>query len=603
MKFNHFGALPWVALIASSLPWATLVNGQADYVELGVPFLRTTDPVTPLPQGFPWGPKTSNNTNPYPPFTGVIRRYFFTITKEKRAPDGYLKEMLLVNGQFPAPLIEANWGDTIQVTVHNKLTSPPEGTALHWHGFLQKKSQWMDGVPGVSQCPIAPGATFTYTFTADLYGTTWYHSHYSAQYAGGLVGPIVVHGPKTVDYQIDKGPLLLTDHYHKPYLNIVKDVVSTNISTVAPLSDNNLINGRNDFDCSKVAAGDTTPCRNNAGIPNFQFTPRKTHLLRLINAGSEGVQKFSIDGHNMTVVANDFVPVIPYDTQVVTLGIGQRTDVIVTGLPNPGQNSYMIRSSIPAAPCSGSAKPDAFAILYYSPAALRKGRPTTSPWPAFTDSLANRCFNDELTVTKPWFPIKPDPSPPTTETIAITFGKNATGFWSWFMNGSSFRVNYNSPVLLLANSGNTTFPEHPEWNIHNFGSNSSFRIILQNNGPPIPHPIHLHGHNYFILAEGKGTWDGQTIVRPENPQRRDVHLLQANGYMVLQITADNPGTWPLHCHIAWHVSGGLYVTVLERPADIDNLQIPSIMAQSCRDWGAFTNTAIVDQIDSGLKMM
>jgi hypothetical protein len=89
-------------------------------------------------------------------------------------------------------------------------------------------------------------------------------------------------------------------------------------------------------------------------------------------------------------------------------------------------------------------------------------------------------------------------------------------------------------------------------------------------------------------------------VNPDNPQRRDVQLLQGFGYIAIQIEADNPGSWPLHCHIAWHVSAGLYVTVLERPDDIANLNIPSIMAQTCRDWAAFTNTTIVDQIDSGL---
>jgi FtsP/CotA-like multicopper oxidase with cupredoxin domain len=39
------------------------------------------------------------------------------------------------------------------------------------------------------------------------------------------------------------------------------------------------------------------------------------HRLRLINAGAEGIQHFSLDGHNMTVIANDFVPIIPYQTQ------------------------------------------------------------------------------------------------------------------------------------------------------------------------------------------------------------------------------------------------------------------------------------------------
>jgi len=68
------------------------------------------------------------------------------------------------------PLIEANWGDQIQVKLTNK---SPEGTAIHWHGILQKDNQAFDGVPGVSQCPIAPGKSFTYSWTAELYGTSW----------------------------------------------------------------------------------------------------------------------------------------------------------------------------------------------------------------------------------------------------------------------------------------------------------------------------------------------------------------------------------------------------------------------------------------------
>jgi len=64
-----------------------------------------------------------------------------------------------------------------------------------------------------------------------------------------------------------------------------------------------------------------TIIRPNAGLSKFRFQKGKTHRLRLINAGAEGIQRFSIDGHNMTVIANDFVPVQPYTTQVVTLGV------------------------------------------------------------------------------------------------------------------------------------------------------------------------------------------------------------------------------------------------------------------------------------------
>lgn len=73
-------------------------------------------------------------------------------------------DCLLANGEFPGPTIEANWGDIIEVKVTNNIEG--EGTSLHWHGILQKSSMWMDGVPGYDQCPIAPGASFTYRFQA-----------------------------------------------------------------------------------------------------------------------------------------------------------------------------------------------------------------------------------------------------------------------------------------------------------------------------------------------------------------------------------------------------------------------------------------------------
>jgi len=66
----------------------------------------------------------------------------------------------------------------------------------------------------------------------------------------------------------------------------------------------------------------------------------------------------------------------------------------------------------------------------------------------------------------------------------------------------------------------------------------------------------------YILDEGTGTWDGSTVVNARNPQRRDVQLMQPSGYIVMQFDADNPGVWPFHCHIAWHVSGGLYINLL-----------------------------------------
>ena len=65
------------------------------------------------------------------------------------------------------------------------------GTSVHWHGIRQWQTMHMDGVNGVTQCPIAPSDTFNYTFRAMQYGSAWYHSHYSVQYADGTLGPLV----------------------------------------------------------------------------------------------------------------------------------------------------------------------------------------------------------------------------------------------------------------------------------------------------------------------------------------------------------------------------------------------------------------------------
>lgn len=123
-----------------------------------------------------------------------------------------------------------------------------------------------------------------------------------------------------------------------------------------------------------------------------------------------------------------------------------------------------------------------------------------------------------------------------------------------------------------------------------------------------------------MLAEGFGDWDG-TVVNPSNTQRRDVQIVRpaqdANtpAFIVLQWTQDNPAIWPFHCQyvlclsappelilssIAWHSSGGLYINILERPADIQTLQFPSSVADTCSAWSAWTGNHVPDQVDSGI---
>jgi len=481
----------------------------------------------------------------------------------------------------------------ISVTVNNELKD--EGTSIHWHGFLQSATPWYDGVPGVQQCPIAPGKSFTYTFRAELYGTSWWHAHYSSQYASGLEGPIVIYGPtdylnSTTNYNKDLGPVMLSDTYYRPYEDIVADVMSKNEATVinAGTSDNNLINGKMDANCT-LAASYGLKCTPNAGLSRFQFTKGQKYRLRLINSGAEGMQRFSIDGHSLTVIANDFVPIQPYTVDMVALGIGQRLDVVVTA-NGSATSSYWMRSSI-FTDCSGARQPDALAIVQYSQASASVA-PTSTPWP---DTLPNcQLAETPLSQVHPVYPIAP-PTPDLTLTYDVSFHTNASGNWLWWMNSTSARADYNSPDLLLAKLGNTSYPYN-----YNVNDNvKSVRVILNAQQSPALHPFHFHGHNMYELASGVGTWDG-TITNPTNPARRDVHNVPAGGYYVMQYDANNPGVWPYHCHIAWHLSGGLDVQLTEHPQAITKLNIPSTLAQTCRDWAAFTNVDVVDEIDSGL---
>jgi hypothetical protein len=76
---------------------------------------------------------------------------------------------------------------TLRVALKNELS---EATTIHWHGLPVPNR--MDGVPGATQDPIAPGETFLYEFPAWPSGTYVYHSHVGYQLDQGLYGSLIV---------------------------------------------------------------------------------------------------------------------------------------------------------------------------------------------------------------------------------------------------------------------------------------------------------------------------------------------------------------------------------------------------------------------------
>jgi FtsP/CotA-like multicopper oxidase with cupredoxin domain len=108
---------------------------------------------------------------------------------------------------------------------------------------------------------------------------------------------------------------------------------------------------------------------------------------------------------------------------------------------------------------------------------------------------------------------------------------------------------WTNPTLLQVLNGNTTYdtsnavielPTADEW----------VYMVIETS-LAIPHPIHLHGHDFFVLAQGSGSYSSDTTLNLENPPRRDTAMLPASGYLVMAFETDNPGAWLMHCHIGW----------------------------------------------------
>ena len=69
---------------------------------------------------------------------------------------------IAVNGQIPGPTLRAHEEQTVEVHVHNNLTT--EGISIHWHRMLQRGTPWMDGDGQVTQCPIGTQTSFSYRY-------------------------------------------------------------------------------------------------------------------------------------------------------------------------------------------------------------------------------------------------------------------------------------------------------------------------------------------------------------------------------------------------------------------------------------------------------
>ncbi|KAJ4421842.1 laccase, multicopper oxidase, benzenediol:oxygen oxidorectuctase [Gnomoniopsis sp. IMI 355080] len=523
--------------------------------------------------------------------TGVTREYWLTLDPIDCAPDGYQRTCMAFNGTVPGPQLTADWGDNLKIHVTNNLQT--NGTAIHWHGLRQLNSSHADGVPGVTECPIAPGTSKTYDFQVTQYGSTWYHSHFALQYAEGAFGGLVLNGPATADYDEDLGMLFLNDWSHTEAFSLWDEAKNAG----PPAMENGLINGTNTFDCS---ASTDAKCSGNGTKWETVFEAGKKYRIRIINAATDGHFQFSIDGHNLTVIGNDLVPIVPYATEAVGIGMGQRYDIIVEA--NAASGDYWLRAKWNTA-CSNNQNPDGITgIVRYDSSS--SADPTTVSTVTKTES----CGDEPLTNLVPHLSLDVG----TINEIASQSMSFATGgeWFQWTLNGSSLEIDWENPTLTRMMNGETEFPL--DYNVVTVGrtpgaTDAEFVVLVieDDTGFGIYHPIHLHGHDFWVLGQDTGMWHGNTsLLNMSNPPRRDVATLPGNGYLAIAFELDNPGAWLVHCHIAWHASEGLAMEFVEDQSlytisDADT----AVSETQCANWNSYMNTttyASFPKDDSGI---
>ncbi len=118
---------------------------------------------------------------------------------------------LTYNGTSPGPLLRAEVGELVEVTLHN--ADVAGGVTIHWHGLDVPNAE--DGVAGVTQDAVLPGQQHTYRFRPSQAGTFWYHSHQDAAnaVARGLYGALIIDpGPAGDPAAADPTDLTLVAH-------------------------------------------------------------------------------------------------------------------------------------------------------------------------------------------------------------------------------------------------------------------------------------------------------------------------------------------------------------------------------------------------------
>ncbi len=491
-----------------------------------------------------------------------------------------------VNGSVPGPLVRLREGQKVRINVTNHLD---EDTSIHWHGLLLPFQ--FDGVPGVSFPGIKPHQTFTYEFPVRQSGTYWYHSHSGLQEQTGHYGPLIIEPAAGEPVQVNRDYILLLSEFTPLHPHFIMQRLRTGEHyfnrQLPSWTDTYPMSGEErrmwaqmrmaPTDIADVSAPTYTYLANGRGPREgmeYLFTPGEKVRLRLINGGAMTYFNVRIPGLAMTVIAADGQNVRPVEVDELQIAVGETYDVVVE--PRGAEAYAIVCESMDR---SGMA----LAMLASRPGA-RAAVPALRDPPLLTmaDMGMNHGSADgghdmagmpmrDLSLLPPDVEIGPgidmvsmapvdkmddpglglrdvphrvlnyrmlsalDPNADTRKPSRL-LELHLTGNmerYMWSFDGRMFNAVSDVPIR--------------------FAWKERVRVKLVNN-TMMAHPVHLHGM-FFELVNGQP---------PAHQPRKNIVTVQPGASATFDLTANEPGDWAFHCHLLYHMHGGMMqiVTVM-----------------------------------------
>jgi len=402
-------------------------------------------------------------------------------------------------------------GKPFRVRVENSIDQP---SLIHWHGLTPPWQQ--DGVPGISGPSIPAGGSADYDFPLRFGGTFWMHSHQGLQEQSLMLAPLIIHDERDRAGE-QEVVLMLNDFSFTPPEEIFAGLKKgSNMPKMAGPSPSMSPMTRA---AQAASAPDLNDVKYDAFLANdrtlrdpevVKVEPGGHVLLRVINGSSMSNYHLQLRQLNGELIAVDGFQIEPMTASRFPIAVAQRLDIRLALPREPAAHPVL-------AVLEGDRRRTGIVLAAGDAAIPRIAETTGTPSPALTHDLER-----QLRAAEPLKPRKAD----RRHTLNLT-GDMARYIWS--INNVAW--NKDVPPLPIAKD------ERVE--------------LVMVNQTRMPHPMHLHGHEFQVLEI-----DGKRL----SGAMRDTVLVTPGRRVVVAFDANNPGLWAFHCHLLYHLDAGMFTT-------------------------------------------